>query len=117
MTCYQCVKNFFDDGIELIFQAGQVYKGSDPDKVSNTGRTLMNRSSKQPPVFLTPAQVREHFKVLEEPVLVPDPYNDHEAEEYSYLLQPAENLSRGLVIATAITVALIAAGLYFAFLY
>lgn len=60
MKRYQCIKAFHP------FQAGKIYIGSDPGNRSNKGRIMMNVSSDVEPVFLTPAQLADHFSIVDD---------------------------------------------------
>lgn len=184
MTRYECIKNLtldssahgFTEGSEPVidFKAGKVYIGADPDDRSQDGKIMIHydRTGDNPPAFLSPEHVTDHFKpifkryqcikdmsdgskivfkagklydvvevvdILEvidensnhwildldimehfqklpEPYLIEDPYADNEGQEYVWFQTPP-TLTKVCVIGTAITIALIATGLYFAFLY
>lgn len=103
MTRYICTESYYDRAT-LLFKAGEPYFGSDLENISSTGRVLMNRKLGQGlPVFLTPAEVARHFKIAE--------------EEYTMLTHESPRFIITCGIATAVTIILILAGLYFAFLY
>lgn len=100
MTRYQCIKNF------PPFQAGKVYIGSEPDNRSNRGRILMNVSSEVEPVFVTISQLSEYFTEVQP--IVPDPYNDHEAEQYVHMLPSRSRVIGCLIMAGGFILTLIA---------
>lgn len=102
MTRYICTESYYDRAT-LLFKAGDRYTGADLDDKSSNGRIMMNRSDHKSPIFLTPAEVVRHFKIAE--------------EEYTMLTHESPRFILTCGIATAVTILLIAAGLYFAILY